>query len=180
MPIQLPDQLPRAVRPVLGPVFEALTPQQAMTDLIVTRPRTGAAHEALAAAADHPTLADHPAVRAAMWIYVDDLDAAHGPAQHLNTPAGSFLHAIVHRREGDFPNALYWYRKTGPHPVMSRIDLTGGGAGSGTEVAAYDPYRFVERVQKASENNDRANPALVSIQNKEWRALFAHLIEDLH
>ena len=180
MPLQLQAQLPQSLRPQLEPIFEALPPQQAMTDLVVHAPRRGAAHDAVAAALEAPALADHPAVAAALWLYVDDLDAAHEPAQNLNTPTGSFLHAILHRREGDFMNALYWYRKTGRHPAINHIDLTGGGAGSGTDVAAYDPARFVERVQRATEQSDADNPALVSIQRKEWRAVFDHCLEDLH
>ena len=175
----LPFPLPSHLRDLLGPLFRELPPSRAMTRLLVERPRNDAAHGMVRNLVRERPLADAPALQAALWLYVDDLDAAHEPAQALATPTGSLLHAVVHRREGDFGNALYWYRKAGNHTALAAIDLTGGGAGSGTEVAAYNPTRFVERVRTAETNGDLTHPALVSIQHKEWRAIFDHCVLEL-
>ena len=175
----LPIPLPSHLREPLGPLFRELNPPSAMKQLLVDQPRNDAAHRMVGELVRHPSVAGAPALQAALWLYVDDLDAAHEPAQSLATPTASLLHAVVHRREGDFNNALYWYRKAGNHGALGAIDLTGGGAGSGTEVAAYNPVRFVERVQTAQANNDLTNPALVSIQHKEWRAIFDHCVMEL-
>ena len=40
-------------------------------------------------------------------------DAAHRLAQDVETPDGSWVHAYLHRREGDAGNAHYWYRRAG-------------------------------------------------------------------
>jgi len=45
-----------------------------------------------------------------------DWAAAHGFAQEEDTPDGAWVHAYLHRREGDQGNAGYWYRRSG-HPV---------------------------------------------------------------
>ena len=39
------------------------------------------------------------ACRAGLWLYHEFLDEAHEITQHLHTPAGSYWHALVHRRE---------------------------------------------------------------------------------
>jgi len=42
-----------------------------------------------------------------------DWDRAHGLAQDVDTPDGAWVHAYLHRREGDGDNARYWYRRAG-------------------------------------------------------------------
>ena len=43
----------------------------------------------------------------------DARDAAHGIAQDMLCEDGAWLHAFLHRREGDLANADYWYRRAG-------------------------------------------------------------------
>jgi hypothetical protein len=40
-------------------------------------------------------------------------EKSHDIAQDIKTPTGSWVHAFLHREEGDLPNAGYWYRKAG-------------------------------------------------------------------
>lgn len=61
------------------------------------------------------------ACRAGLLLFNDDLEASHNLSQQIETPTGSFWHAILHRREGDFSNANYWWRKTGEHPVFADV-----------------------------------------------------------
>lgn len=42
-----------------------------------------------------------------------DWKAAHDIAQDMPSEDGSWLHAFLHRREGDLSNADYWYRRAG-------------------------------------------------------------------
>ncbi len=42
-----------------------------------------------------------------------DWDAAHDLAQDIHSPDGSWIHAYLHRKEGDKWNANYWYRQAG-------------------------------------------------------------------
>ena len=37
--------------------------------------------------------------------------AAHATVQDLETPAAAWVHAYLHRREGDQSNARYWYTR---------------------------------------------------------------------
>lgn len=48
----------------------------------------------------------------AMWYDgKGDWDRAHNVAQDINTKEGSWIHAYLHRKEGDAGNAAYWYHR---------------------------------------------------------------------
>ncbi len=40
-----------------------------------------------------------------------DWEAAHGVAQDIDSQDGAWIHAYLHRKEGDAANAGYWYRR---------------------------------------------------------------------
>src|SRR6185436_18262600 len=42
-----------------------------------------------------------------------DWQSAHNVAQDIDDAAGSWVHAYLHRKEGDLGNAAYWYRRAG-------------------------------------------------------------------
>ena len=42
-----------------------------------------------------------------------DWDAAHTVAQDIDSEDGAWIHAYLHRKEGDEGNAAYWYRRAG-------------------------------------------------------------------
>lgn len=58
--------------------------------------------------------------------------AAHDIAETLKNPTGSWVHAFLHREEGDLVNAGYWYRRAG---------LTAPGQG----VAIAEEWTFITR-----------------------------------
>jgi hypothetical protein len=146
----LPIEITRAI----GPLMEELPLPQAMPDLV---PGATASKEAHRLAAKAVEALNDPTLHAGIWLYVDDLDRSHTISQSIHTPAGSFWHAIMHRREGDFGNSKYWLRQTRSHPIWE-------------ETEGYDPERFVGEVAARY----RENPAeLVEMQRKEWWALFS-------
>lgn len=53
---------------------------------------------------------DLPAPLCALWHQAKgDWDKAHGLVQGENTQAAAWVHAFLHRVEGDDANASYWY-----------------------------------------------------------------------
>lgn len=96
-----------------------------------------------------------PLVLSGLWLYVDDLDRSHTLSQNIHTSTGSYWHAIMHRREGDFWNSKYWFRKVGEHPVIGLL--------------GYDPFDFVDRCEADKGKNTLE---LLELQRKEWRTLF--------
>ena len=49
-------------------------------------------------------------------------DAAHQIAQDLEDSDGSWIHAYLHRKEGDLGNAGYWYRRAGKPVAGDSLD----------------------------------------------------------
>jgi hypothetical protein len=52
-----------------------------------------------------------PLLAALGWDAKDDWNRAHEIAQSVETPDGAWVHAYLHRKEGDTGNAAYWYRQ---------------------------------------------------------------------
>lgn len=42
-----------------------------------------------------------------------DWDAAHGIVQKIESTDSYWIHAYLHRKEGDLGNSQYWYRRAG-------------------------------------------------------------------
>jgi len=51
--------------------------------------------------------------QALWWDAKGDWDKAHTLADKDHGAAGSWVHAYLHRKEGDRGNAGYWYRRAG-------------------------------------------------------------------
>ena len=62
---------------------------------------------------DVPPAGLRPLARA-LWLDAKgDFDGAHSIAQDIHDRDGARVHAYLHRKEGDLPNAGYWYRRAG-------------------------------------------------------------------
>lgn len=63
--------------------------------------------------ADTPPEALSPLL-SALWLdRKGDWAGSHAIAQDIDTPEGAWVHAYLHRKEGDLWNADYWYRRAG-------------------------------------------------------------------
>ena len=61
-----------------------------------------------------------PLLAALWWDAKGDWKRAHELAQDVSGPDGAWVHAYLHRREGDAGNAGYWYRQAGrPHCTLT-------------------------------------------------------------
>lgn len=47
------------------------------------------------------------------WDFKGDWSAAHGCVDDAEDAVSAWVHAYLHRREGDLGNAGYWYRRAG-------------------------------------------------------------------
>jgi hypothetical protein len=114
----------------------------------------------------------------------DCLDESHTISQGIDTTSGSFWHAIMHRREGDFWNSKYWFRRVGPHPafeaICRRVGELAGHRGQEQNVkkltagGSWDPSRFVDLCESSVSHSSDAHDLCLDIQLIEWEALFDH------
>jgi len=51
-----------------------------------------------------------------------DWAAAHETAQEIKDAIGSWIHAYLHRKEGDLGNAGYWYHRAGKPECRTSLD----------------------------------------------------------
>ena len=58
-----------------------------------------------------PTTGLSDALIALWWDKQGDWSRAHDQLQNDNTLEGAWVHAYLHRKEGDLSNAAYWYRR---------------------------------------------------------------------
>ena len=155
--------LPRDVEAALTAVWAAWPPERALSALVVTAPVGGAPRDRVAEACAAEPLASSPALRAGLWLYVDELEKSHQISQSMDDATGAFWHGIMHRREGDFGNSKHWFRRAGSHPAMERMQGPDGGP--------YDASGLIDAVDAAHRKGE-APDALIEAQRIEWLRLF--------
>ena len=74
----------------------------------------------LAKAAPAPDLA--PPLAAMWWAAKGDWDAAHKIVMNEDTRDAAWVHAYLHRVEGDLSNAGYWYRRAEKPVAKDSLD----------------------------------------------------------
>jgi hypothetical protein len=124
-----------------------------------------------------------------IWLLHDYLDQSHKLSQDIDTAEGSFWHAIMHRREGDFWNSKYWFRRVGRHAIYEALgrraaelaashgnvegDLRKTGLLSGT----WDPLAFVDLCETVAREKSATHELCRDVQRAEWELLFGHCYE---
>ncbi|TWU60260.1 hypothetical protein Poly51_05350 [Rubripirellula tenax] len=169
------DAITEAAMPSLGagPVDNGLT---RLLDTQPLRPRRRASSidadsaSSPNSAGDWSELSDHAfdACRAGLWLLAGDLHRSHSISQDDESPEGSFWHGIMHRREGDFSNAKYWFRRVGDHPVEEDVKQHASGYKG-------NMFSFVDECKAASKHSDEGVAASCEVtQWIEWQTLMAY------
>src|SRR3954470_24112745 len=112
---------------------------------------------------------------AGLWLYFSAFDEAHNLAQDIDTPDGSYWHAIVHRQEPDAGNASYWFRRVGRHPIFPAL-ADRIAAIDPALVGAWDPYKFIEYCERAARQGGDVETRAIAIQQAEWELLFDYCL----
>lgn len=69
---------------------------------------------------NHPPKIWSKGLQALWYDAKGEWDASHDIAQDLPSELGSWIHAYLHRQEGDQFNANYWYRRANrPYPNLT-------------------------------------------------------------
>jgi hypothetical protein len=91
-----------------------------------------------------------PLELALLWLLVDDLDRSHVLCQDYADGLGAYIHGVVHRREGDFWNSKYWFRRTD------------------VRLSEVNPLQFVDQVEARTPS---VEAELIRLQRAEWLGL---------
>ncbi|HYV38467.1 MAG TPA: hypothetical protein VE988_22475 [Gemmataceae bacterium] len=177
-PIQYSPALAELLAPELLPPLEPGAPNtSAYAKLKALRIDTAFAPHAIA---DHDMAA---CCLSGLWLLHSYLDESHKISQEIETTSGSYWHGLMHRREGDFSNSKYWFRRVGKHSVFTPLQqevarLAAGAkiceAGFLTSQSEWDPFAFVDLCERSLNTQSAAEALCVRIQRCEWDLLFAH------
>jgi hypothetical protein len=129
------------------------------------------------------------ACMAGLWLRHDFLDESHAISQELDTAEGSYWHALMHRREPDYGNSKYWFRRVGQHPIFGdlqaealQITMEQRESPPGCDFLirqeAWDPFAFVDFCEAAMRSGDHGAQRLsFKIQGCEFWLLFRYCHE---
>lgn len=118
---------------------------------------------------------------AGLWLAFDFLDESHALSQEIATATGSYWHGLMHRREPDFGNSAYWFRRVGRHPIFDALRAEAGvlavAAPAGEthflrEQSGWEPFRFNDLCEACLAGKASCESLCRQIQRREWELLF--------
>lgn len=171
-----------------GPVIGGLLTEDRVSALGPGQPNTAARDKLDALSVDrafaHVSVRDRDMATtclSGLWLVHDYLDDAHTICQSVETPTGSYWHGILHRREPDYSNSKYWFRRVGTHPIFGRLrdetaelaaeTATDSDAAFLTTQTAWDPFAFVDLCEQAASGRSAHESLCRQIQRREWELL---------
>ena len=125
-------------------------------------------------------------LRCVVWLWHDHHDAAHELCQSMETPDGSWLHGLLHRREPDYGNARYWFLRVGRHPgfplLAERVARLLSSSGEPERAAQllpggdWDPFAFIAACAQAAgrSGTQTQRRSLRQIQALEFEVLLEY------
>jgi hypothetical protein len=112
---------------------------------------------------------------AGAWLAHGELDEAHRLVQAHAGELAAYWHGVVHRREGDYANADYWFARAGEPPwavalaAAAQLDPATATLGARDE---WDAPGFVALVRRALGGDRSLVAPCQALQFAEWRLAF--------
>jgi hypothetical protein len=153
-------------------LLRKLTPDDIL-DREVWRPIRDADDATLAGGREIGDPKNFALARGGLLYALDDLEGAHRLFQDAPGDLGAYWHAMLHRREPDFENARYWFRRAGEMPFFS--ELHSRAAAFSADVAkqeSWDPYLFTGQCEQARYGDTEIVAELGALQLGEFEVVF--------
>lgn len=121
-----------------------------------------------------------------LWLWHSYLDESHKISQEIETSAGSAWHGIMHRREGDFWNANYWFARVRDESLFPKFVVTKEIMAQSSDRTKWSrrvsqllkpdwsPTEFTHVVEKVLLDGDPNEiKAAIHIASAEWHVLWS-------
>ena len=128
---------------------------------------------------------DKFAVRAGLLQILGELEPSHQQSQLCQGEglhaAGDYWHGIMHRREPDYGNSKYWFRRVGDHPCFSNLaeeaeSILGSCSSDSAQEwsdaltgSGWNPFVFVDLCESCASSDDAA--LQIAAREIQWREM---------
>jgi hypothetical protein len=118
-------------------------------------------------------------LRSLFFLAAGDLNRAHVIVQDLSSSNAYYIHGMIHRLEGDFGNARYWFRRARVHPTAP--EMYRRAAVNSLTIASH-PVWDPELVTTLAEEVGQEAPSeeLRAILTVEYEVLVEHLCDPMN
>ena len=100
---------------------------------------------------------------ALIWLRVGLIARAHELVQDAGTGVDTYIHGMIHRLEGDYWNAKYWFRSAGRNTTSKVAEQIQEKESS----KPFDPSLLVDRLERFHRASGAAKKSQESLQNTE-------------
>lgn len=115
-------------------------------------------------------------IRAGLLYAFDAVNESHRIIQEIESDEASYWHGMCHRREGDFENSRYWFRRTGRLSVFTELHARAADLSPlMARQLDWDPYLFVGQCEQARFGGDLDQKELIALQRMEFEVMFGYL-----
>jgi hypothetical protein len=131
--------------------------------------------------ADDTTIAGAPigvpqafaVVRGGLLYALDDLHGCHEFFQDTASDLVGYWHGMMHRREADFDNARYWFRRAGSMPFFNTLHRRASEVSTHmTKQLSWDAYLFTGECEQHRFGADSTEGELARLQRAEFDVVF--------
>lgn len=107
-------------------------------------------------------------------LWLGDLKRSHEVSQGLSDHDGAYWHGLMHRREPDYANAAYWFRRVGNHPIHEPLGRvlqevkweSGEVAKWSKEISSWDMFWMNDLCQRARGN--KTSSLIKDLEALQW------------
>ena len=152
-------------------MLEKLTPSEPLSTALLLRIRA-ADDAALSGGKTVGHAGNFALVRGGLFYAIDALDEAHAFFQDAKGDLGAYWHGMMHRREGDFDNARYWFRRCGALPCADALHSEAARVSPlMARQMSWDAYVLTGECEQAAHGAEESRAECVALLRVEFDGL---------